>query len=207
MAAKGVHLAVDRAYYVEVDEAAGIATVAQDYVTDSAPSLVGTHPVASFSWSVNVLRRGECHVVADTQDSPVVPPADRAALAALRIMACMGAPLTKAGALVGALCVTASHVRRWTEAEVELLREVGERIWSAIERARAEAALRESEERLALAFRTLPVGIAIVDATGEMVTADNEMRRFLPTGRIPSRDPGHSARWRGWDADGAPFRW
>ena len=66
----------------------------------------------------------------------------------------------------------------------------------------AEAALRESEKRLALAFKTLPVGIAIVDATGETVTANNEMRRFLPTGRIPSRDPGRSARWRGWDANG-----
>ncbi|MGU3538561.1 PAS domain-containing protein [Methylobacterium sp. A54F] len=140
-------LQVERAYYVEVDEARGIASVARDYVSEDAPSLVGEHPVASFSWSVDILRRGECHVVADTRTSALIPEADRAALAALRIIACAGAPLIKADGLVGALCVTTSWPRAWGAEEIELLREVGERIWSAIERARAEAALRDSEER------------------------------------------------------------
>ena len=70
------------------------------------------------------------------------------------------------------------------------------------ERRRTATALRESEERLALAFRTLPLGIAIVDATGETVTANDEMHRFLPTNRIPSRDPGRSGRWQCWKSDG-----
>ncbi len=73
-------------------------------------------------------------------------------------------------------------------------------------RKRVEAALRESEARLKLAFRTLPVGIAIVDAAGKTVTANDEMRRYMPTGRIPSRDPERSANWRGWDADGRVVR-
>lgn len=39
--------------------------------------------------------------------------------------------------------------RRWTSGEIALAEEATERIWAAIERARAEAALRESEEALA----------------------------------------------------------
>ncbi len=140
-------LDVDRAYYVAVNEGAGIARVERDYVRPPSPSIAGEHPISSFSWSVDILRRGECHVVADVQTSSIVPDADRAALSALQITACMGAPLIKAGRLVGALCVTKSTFRNWRESEIELLREVGERIWAAVERARTEATLRESEER------------------------------------------------------------
>lgn len=134
-------LDVDRAYYVEVDEKAGTARVTRDFVRGDAPSLAGEHRVSDFAWSLAILRRGECHVIADTQVSELVPPIDRPASAALQIIACMGAPLIRDGRLVGALCVTASQPRAWTENEVELLREVGERVWSAIERARAEGAL------------------------------------------------------------------
>ncbi len=70
------------------------------------------------------------------------------------------------------------------------------------ERQNTERKLRESEQRLALAFATLPIGIAIIDPTGDLVMANAEMRRFLPTGRIPSRDPVRSDRWQGWDAEG-----
>ncbi|WP_375274074.1 GAF domain-containing protein [Methylorubrum thiocyanatum] len=138
----GERLDVDRAYYVAIDEASDLARVAWDYVREDVPSLVGEHRIADFAWSVDLLRRGLCHVVADTQTSDTVPPADRPALAALRIAACMGAPLIKNGSLVGALCVTHSGPRSWTESDVGLLRDVAERIWSAVERGRAEADIR-----------------------------------------------------------------
>jgi PAS domain S-box-containing protein len=146
-------LEVDRAYYVEVDEPAGTARVGRDFVRGGAASLAGEHRVADFAWSVEILRRGECHVVDDTQRSPIVPEADRPASAALGIIACMGAPLIKGDRLVGALCVTAAQPRAWAGEDVALLRDVGERIWAAIERARAEAALRESGERQAFLLR------------------------------------------------------
>ena len=48
------------------------------------------------------------------------------------------------------LCATDSLPRDWTEDEVELVWHTGERTWAAVERARAEAALREGEERFRL---------------------------------------------------------
>lgn len=70
----------------------------------------------------------------------------------------------------------------------------------------AERKLRESEKQLALAFATLPIGIAIIDAAGDLVMANAEMGRFMPTGRIPSRDGARSNRWQGWDAEGRIVR-
>lgn len=130
----GKHLGVQQAYYVAINEAEGLATVERDEVRGSVPSLAGTHPITAFAWSVVILRRGECPAVADVQDSPVVPIAVRAALAALGLRAWMGAPIIKEGVLVGALCVAGAEPRNWTEPEVELLRETAERIWSAIAR-------------------------------------------------------------------------
>ena len=103
------HMDVDRAYYVEVDEKAGTARVGCDHVRDGAPSLAGEHQIADFAWSVEILRRGECHAIADTGISPLVPATGRPASAALDIIAWAGAPLIKEGRLVGALCVAAAE--------------------------------------------------------------------------------------------------
>lgn len=54
-------------------------------------------------------------------------------------------------------------------------------------RQHADKALRESEQRLALAFAALPIGIRTTDPGGNMVILNELMRRLLPTGTIPSR--------------------
>ena len=73
------------------------------------------------------------------------------------------------------------------------------------DRKRIEEALRESEERLAAAFQSVPVGVAVINASGTAVTANAQYLRFLPTGVIPSRDPARAERWRAWDAQGKPL--
>ena len=163
---------VDRAYYVEVNEVTGVARIRRDFVRDGTPSLAGEHPVADFAWSIRILRRGDCHVIPDTQTSPLVPEEDRATSRALQIVACMGAPLIKGGRLVGALCVTSSTPREWQRHEVAMLRELADRIWAAIQRAQAEAAMRESEER----FRALTS--ATSDVIFRMAADWTEVREF-----------------------------
>jgi two-component system CheB/CheR fusion protein len=72
------------------------------------------------------------------------------------------------------------------------------------DRKRAEAAVRESEQRLAAAFEALPVGVAVVDPEGRVLLSNQEMRRFLPTDLIPSRDDERAWRWRAARPDGRP---
>lgn len=67
----------------------------------------------------------------------------------------------------------------------------------------AEKAQRESEQRLALAFSALPLGLAIVDPDGNTIMLNEVMRRFMPTGLVPLRDAARAV-WRGWDAAGSP---
>jgi PAS domain-containing protein len=54
--------------------------------------------------------------------------------------------------MVAAFGVNHDTPRVWTAGEIELVREVAERTWDAVERTRAEAALREQKTRLRLAL-------------------------------------------------------
>jgi PAS domain S-box-containing protein len=53
-----------------------------------------------------------------------------------------------------------------------------------------------------LVFKTLPIGVAVVNREGDLLIENDEMRRFLPTGLIPSRDPERKGRWRAYHPDG-----
>ncbi|WP_165374773.1 PAS domain S-box protein [Sphingomonas montana] len=73
-----------------------------------------------------------------------------------------------------------------------------------------QARLLESEGRLAAAFEVIPVGMAIMDTDGRLIVSNAEIKRFLPTDVIPSRDPQFCARWSTQDSDGAavdPVDW
>ncbi|HET8551270.1 MAG TPA: PAS domain-containing protein [Gammaproteobacteria bacterium] len=70
----------------------------------------------------------------------------------------IGVPLVKKDRLVAIFYVHQKAPRIWTDNEVALVEEVGERTWEAVERIRAEDALRESENRLhALAIASTDV--------------------------------------------------
>ncbi len=100
---------------------------------------------------------------------------------ALGVVAWINVPLIKRGRIQAALCVVQDRPRRWTEKDLAIAEETAERIWASIERARVEAALRESERRLALAFKMLPVGMAIIDPDGGLNMSNEHMQRFLPS--------------------------
>jgi PAS domain S-box-containing protein len=71
-------------------------------------------------------------------------------------------------------------------------------------RGRAEAALRASEARLAALFEGLPIGIGTMTTDGVATLSNAALRRYLPTGVVPSRDPARVGRWRSWSAQGEP---
>jgi PAS domain S-box-containing protein len=90
---------------------------------------------------------GRAIVVEDIENNPRLGKAVRERLRATRVAAFINITLLKGdrgGAVFG---VQSAIPRAWTASEVELIRDVAERTWAAVERARAEAALRDSEER------------------------------------------------------------
>ena len=104
-------------------------------------------------------RAGRSVVVEDMETDPrnAGQPAVRAH-AALAVRAQMVAPLAKNGRLAALMFVHAATPRAWTGEEVALLREVAERTWSVVGRARAEASLRDSRARFGAALAIADLG-------------------------------------------------
>src|SRR5690606_24139394 len=75
----------------------------------------------------------------------------------------------KDGRLTALMAVHHSAPRDWHEDEIELMESVAERSWAYIERARADMALRESEERLRAIAEATPECVKIVGCDGTLM--------------------------------------
>ncbi|MDQ2682389.1 MAG: PAS domain-containing protein [Chloroflexota bacterium] len=159
----GEHLNLHRAYYALFDQDLDQILVEQDFTRSDAVSLAGRFSFADFAWSGPLYESGEDVVVPDVATTDLVPPEMRVALEELMIISFIAIPLVKDGRLVGALGLTDNAPRAWTPAEASLARETGERIWAAVERARAESALRASEERYRSLFESMDEGFALYE--------------------------------------------
>src|SRR5262249_1991579 len=91
------------------------------------------------------LRRGETIVVTDVQTDQRLGPDERATLQTRQIAAFIGVGLIKEGQFVAAFGANHDTPRLWTQQEAQLVRDVAERTWDAVERTRAEARLRAQE--------------------------------------------------------------
>ena len=143
----GEQLNANRVFYGEIDEESGQMLVERDFVRRGTPSAPGRYPLEIFAWLRSSPQKSEPTVVKDARISELVPEGDRATLAAVQVASFVAVPLIKDGRLVACLCASDAVPRDWTQDEVEIVWHTGERTWAAVERARAETALRESEER------------------------------------------------------------
>ncbi len=145
----GVHLAADRAGYAEVDDSGEHFIVDQDWTAGAMLSFAGRQCMNDLGPPlIEALRQGHTIAFSDALTEPLTQdPATATAFAAASLRAAIIVPLVKEGRFRAALYVHQAVPRAWTEAEEDLVREVGKRTWSAVEHACAEAALRESELR------------------------------------------------------------
>lgn len=199
----GERIGADRVCYGEI--VGDHLRIERDYAR-GVPSIVGEHSLESFDREfLAAYKPGEIVTVKDVASDARLGADAKAPLLARSIAAFIDVVLLGDDRQVSVLAVQQAAPRNWTAAEETLMRDLGERVRSAVERARAEAGLRESEARLVAAFESVPAGVAVSETTGRAVIANEEYRRFLPSGVIPSRDPAGPARWRGWDGHGRPL--
>jgi PAS domain S-box-containing protein len=163
----GRHLGVNRAGYAEVD-LDGTLVIGRDWTDGTVKPGTGRRPIASFGEAVVAkLERGETERFDDATTDPRVQPSHRPAFEEMSIVAILTVPLVKGGRLVGMLSVHQEHARIWTDAEVQLVQDVAERTWAALERARAELALRDSEQQFRLMADNIPALCWMADADGQ----------------------------------------
>ncbi len=149
----GRYLGAARIGYSEVQPDGKTVLITNGYV-DGMPPVDGLFPLSLFGPNhLARMRRGQTIAYEDVQAE--AGEAGRFGLE-LGTRGHVSVPLVRDGRPTGSLYVTHLKPHRWTDAEIALIEAVAARVWDAAERGRAEARLRESEERLRL----------ILDATG-----------------------------------------
>lgn len=165
----GRHLGAARAMYAEVEADDAHFVVHRDY-TDGVPSLAGRHLLDGFGPAfVRDHRAGRTLTMTDAARDERVGETRLAVFAAARISAFVGVPLVKDGRLAASLSVHFPVPRDWSPTEVALIEETAERTWAAVERARAEAALRASEEQFRRSIEEAPIPVIMHAEDGEVL--------------------------------------
>jgi PAS domain S-box-containing protein len=166
--ALGEHLGASRVGYALEQEAGETVAVAGSYA-DGVPDIKGRPPYPDYGPELlRELRAGRSVVRPHAAGDATLSPAEEEAHAALQPGATVHVPLLKADRLVAVLFVHHREARAWSADELALLEAVAERTWDAVERARAEAALRESEARFRLMADAVPQIVWITDDAGRV---------------------------------------
>ena len=136
----GRHLGVSRVGFGEVRADDETIVYETDYA-DGVEHLIGSYQISTFGrGNIAELRRGFTTTYADLTSDPRTSDAD---FAAIETRAAMAVPLVRDGRLRAVLYLNHRDVREWEPDDVALVQDVAARTWDALERARAEAELRE----------------------------------------------------------------
>ncbi len=167
------YLKLSHCLFTEINEAADEAIVLYDRHAPDAPDLVGVYRLAEFHTKAEreQLSAGKQLVINDVWHEP------RSAFAAaefesLGIRALVTAPYLSRGKWSFALSAQHNHPYQWREDECELLDVLAAQVYVRIERARVEAALRESEAHMNAILQNTNSIIYLLDAENRFVHAN-----------------------------------
>jgi PAS domain S-box-containing protein len=144
-------LQASRAYYADVltGSDGDIFIIDSDYHAPGICTLKGRYRAKDFgAEQLLQFHSGGTMVVRNILDEPLLSAKDRSNYAKLQIASHVAIPMVKDGHLVALFGVHQSTPREWTPEEISYVRETAERTWDAVQRARSEAALNESQARL-----------------------------------------------------------
>src|SRR5699024_5295555 len=158
----GQYLELSHCLLVELDEPEQSITARHGWQRADLPSLFNIYQLADYlapeverAW-----QRGETVVVHDVFADPR---ANGANCATLHFGAMISVPLQHKGHWQFLLTIYNETPRDWNEHEIALIQDLAERIWTALERARAEQALSISEAKYHALFDSMDQGYCIIE--------------------------------------------
>ncbi len=173
-------LDVARVGYAEIDPAGTHSTLARLWSRRDEPELAFA-PARLDDFGPRLiaeLRDGRALMSGDLRDDPRADAAAVAAHAALGVVATLAVPVAENGQMLAIMFAHHDAPRRWGAHEVRLMAEVATRTRDAVERVRAEVALKRSEARLLLAQEVGGIGTFEVPFDRDELEASTQMFRL-----------------------------
>lgn len=143
----GQTLNVSRAGYGTINVRDETISIDRDWNMPGVRSLAGLLHFRDYGSYIEDLKAGRTVVIADADRDPRTAEGARA-LKAISAQSLVNMPVTEQGGFVALLYLNNATARTWTDAELVLIREVAERTRTAVERRRAESALRAEQTEL-----------------------------------------------------------
>jgi PAS domain S-box-containing protein len=176
------HLGLDRVGYTEIIDDTTVRMTGCHVANGMVP-LTGEFLLESFGEArIARQRQGVTEVCDDIQADPEQ---DNDVWAAIDTRSFISVPLVREGKFRASLYVNSRAPRQWTPKEVALVEQVAARTWDAVERARSEAALRESEARFRLMANASPQILWITDAEGRTEFFNKQWSSYVGVTDIP----------------------
>lgn len=174
----GRTLDVSRAGYGTIDKQAETVRIERDWNAPGIRTIAGLLHFRDYGTYIDDLKRGETVVCVDAEKDPRTV-ATAAALKAISAQAFINMPVTEQGGFVALLYLNHATARQWPSDEVAFVRDVAERTRMAVERRRAEAALRENEARLSFLDALGRATASSVDADAILATTTRMVGEHL----------------------------
>ena len=158
----GEHLKVNRVLYGEVIDEEQII-LKNNYVNGVLP-IIATIDAEQFGRHIiEAFKRNEKIIISDITTDPGYTDEEKQNFLALDVVANAGMGLVKGGRWVATFGMHCNTPRKWTAIEIWLLEETAERTWAAVERAKAEKGLHQSEEKYRTLFTSINQGFALCE--------------------------------------------
>ncbi|MET3709520.1 PAS domain S-box-containing protein [Sphingomonas trueperi] len=197
----GRTLGSSRVGYAAIDHDAETLHVDRDWTAPGVDSLAGVLALRDYGSFIDSLKRGEFTVIDDVRlDERTAGAAD--ALEGKRSRAFVNAPVLEHGRLVTVFFVNHDAPRNWSDGDLALINDFADRTRNAVERARGEYALRESERRLRALNETLEAQVEARSAERDRLwnLSQDMLARADYRGRMSAVSPAWSLVL-GWSED------
>jgi PAS domain S-box-containing protein len=158
-------LGLDRAGYGTVDEALEHIEIERDWTAPGVASVAGRHRFDDYGEVRAGLSEGREVIIPDVTTDPRTA-GNPGPLLTIGARALINVPVVERGRTVAVFFLHDRQVRDWRTDKLAFIRDVAERTRAAIERFRAEASRRESEEQFRAFAQAMPNHVWAADANG-----------------------------------------
>lgn len=174
----GEYLNLSFCAFAEIDASENTAVITRDWHRAHLPSVSGVYKISEFLTEEfqQTARAGKPFVVRDVMTDSRV---DAERYRELNIGAFIITPLIREGILKFLFVTYHEHAHDWRKDEVMLVNELTTRIWTRLERLRAEDALRESEKKYRFIVNQAAAGISQTDKNGKFVFVNERLCELL----------------------------